>query len=158
MGTRRGRDPRFENLTAGKFVDSSFKRRYAFLYDEKLPEERREVQEALKRTKSEAKKAELQARLARVTQDIKTEQARRRRAGVQEDAKSKERAAVAEGKKPFYLKKSEKKRQELVSKYEELKSTGQLEKYMEKRRKRNAAKDHRYLPARRPGGDEGDAY
>ena len=64
--------------------------------------------------------------------------------------KKKENAAVAGGKRPFYLKKSEKRRQELVARYEELKSTGQLEKYMEKRRKRNAAKDHRYLPSRRP--------
>jgi len=155
-GTRRGRDPRFDGLTAGNFVDSKFKNRYSFIYDEKLPEEKRELQEVVKRTKNATKKAELQARLSQITQQIKTEQSRRRRAAVEEDAKAKERVAVSDGKRPFYLKKSEKRKQELMAKYEELKSTGQLEKYMEKRRKRNAAKDHRYIPARRPDNTGGD--
>jgi ribosomal RNA-processing protein 36 len=66
-----------------------------------------------------------------------------------------EKAAVAAGKKPFFLSKSEKRKRELVAKYEELKSSGRLDKYMAKRRKKNAAKDHRYLPsARRPMGAE----
>jgi ribosomal RNA-processing protein 36 len=56
---------------------------------------------------------------------------------------------VGAGKRPFYLKKSEKKRLELVAKYEALKASGGLEKYMAKRRKKNAAKDHRYLPVGR---------
>lgn len=64
---------------------------------------------------------------------------------------SKEKTAVAAGKKPFFLSKSEKRKRELVAKYEELKSSGRLEKYMEKRRKKNAAKDHRYLPSGRRG-------
>lgn len=62
---------------------------------------------------------------------------------------------MAAGKQPFYLKKSDKRKRELVAKYEELKATGQLDKYMEKRRRKNASKDHRYLPGRRGGdGDE----
>lgn len=60
-----------------------------------------------------------------------------------------EKEAVADGKKPFFLKKSEKRKRELVAKYEELKSSGRLDKYMEKRRKKNAAKDHRYVPSTR---------
>jgi ribosomal RNA-processing protein 36 len=60
-----------------------------------------------------------------------------------------EKDAVAHGKKPYFLKKSEKKKLELLAKYEELKSSGRLEKYMAKRRKKNAAKDHRYLPTSR---------
>jgi len=154
-GKRRSRDPRFESLTAGKLVDKAFKKRYSFLYDEKLPEEKKELQAAMKRTQSPAKKAELQARLSRVTQQVKEEQMRRRKETAEKEAKAKERAAVAEGKRPFYLKKSEKRRQELLAKYDELKATGQLEKYMEKRRKKNASKDHRLLPSRRPmaGGE-----
>ena len=41
---------------------------------------------------------------------------------------------------------------ELLAKYEELKGTGKLDQYLAKRRKRNAAKDHRYLPGERRGG------
>jgi len=60
---------------------------------------------------------------------------------------------VAAGNKPFYLKKSEKRKRELVAKYEELKATGGLEKFMAKRRRKNASKDHRYLPDRRADGE-----
>lgn len=68
---------------------------------------------------------------------------------------SEEKVAVAAGKKPYFLGKAEKRKRELVAKYEELKSAGKLDKYMEKRRKKNAAKDHRYLPSsRRPMGGE----
>lgn len=54
---------------------------------------------------------------------------------------------MKQGKKPFFLKRSEKKRQELVRRYEDLKATGRLQKVMAKKRKKNAAKDHRYLPS-----------
>ena len=61
----------------------------------------------------------------------------------------KEKEAVKEGKKVYFPKRSEKKRQELVRKYEELKASGRLERAMAKRRKKNAAKDHRYMPSAR---------
>ena len=53
------------------------------------------------------------------------------------------------GKKPFFLKKSEQKKQELIRKYQELKASGGLEKAMAKRRRKNAAKDHRLVPSKR---------
>lgn len=56
---------------------------------------------------------------------------------------------MRDGFKPYYLKRNEQRKLELVEKYEELKSSGRLDKFMEKRRKKNAAKDHRYLPASR---------
>ena len=62
---------------------------------------------------------------------------------------AKEREAVKAGKRPFFLKKSEKKKQELIRKYQELKATGRLEKAIAKRRKKNAQKDRRHMPAMR---------
>lgn len=62
---------------------------------------------------------------------------------------SEERAAVQKGKQPFFLKRSEAKRQELVARYKQLKASGGLEKVMQKRRRKNAMKDHRYVPASR---------
>lgn len=62
---------------------------------------------------------------------------------------TKERAAVAAGKQPFYLKKSEKKRIGLLAQFKELKESGRLDKFMEKRRKKIATKDHRLLPVGR---------
>lgn len=62
---------------------------------------------------------------------------------------SRERAAVQQGKRPFYLKASDRKKQALLQQYEKLKATGKLEKAMAKRRQKVAAKDHRLLPRNR---------
>lgn len=56
---------------------------------------------------------------------------------------------MKQGKQPYFMKRSEAKRQELVAKYKHLKATGGLEKVVQKRRRRNALKDHRYVPASR---------
>ncbi|KAL4432830.1 hypothetical protein ABPG77_008156 [Micractinium sp. CCAP 211/92] len=155
-GKREVRDPRFESLSAGQYSEEQFKRRYAFLYDEKLPQERAELKAALKKAKGAGPRAELQAQLTRVEQQLRSEEARRRREGFKHQVKAKERAAVKEGKKPFFLKKSEQRRLELLAKYEELKATGKLDKFMAKRRKKNAAKSHKHLPGGRrdAGGNE----
>jgi ribosomal RNA-processing protein 36 len=58
---------------------------------------------------------------------------------------------VKAGKKPFFMKKGDRRTAELVAQYKELKASGQLEKVIAKRRRHNAAKDHRYIPAGRRG-------
>ena len=57
-----------------------------------------------------------------------------------------ERQAVKQGKRPFYLKASEKRKLALVSKYNALKASGGLDKALAKRRQKVASKDHRLLP------------
>jgi ribosomal RNA-processing protein 36 len=150
---REARDPRFEDpLSSGAARAeelAKFKSRYSFLYDEQLPAERKELAVAVKKTKSLARKVELQAELAAVNAQLRAEGERRKRDTSARQVKAREREAVKAGKAPFYLKKSERKRQELISKFEALKAAGQLDRYMEKRRKKNAAKDHRYLPSSR---------
>ena len=42
--------------------------------------------------------------------------------------------AIKEGKKPYYLRKSERKKQQLIAKYHRLKEEGRLERYLRKRR------------------------
>lgn len=61
--------------------------------------------------------------------------------------KKREKAAIGEGKNVYHLKASERKKLVLEKKYEQLQKAGQLDAYMNKRRKRNAAKDHRKMPA-----------
>lgn len=67
---------------------------------------------------------------------------------MEREWKQKERAAVAAGKARFHLKASEKKKLVLARKFEQLEEAGQLQQYMQKRRKRSAAKDHTKLPFR----------
>lgn len=64
-------------------------------------------------------------------------------------ARKEEREKVEAGKQPYYMKASEKKTMLLEEKYNELKKEGRLNQFMEKRRKKNSNKDHRWMPERR---------
>ncbi len=69
---------------------------------------------------------------------------------VKREWKKQEMEQVKQGKKPFYLKESEFKKLELVSKFNQLKDKNiSMDKFLEKRRKKNAAKDHRGMPYKR---------
>lgn len=45
-GSSEGRDPRFDGLS-GNFVDERFRKQYAFLFDEALPDEKRALRSTL---------------------------------------------------------------------------------------------------------------
>ncbi|CAM6086570.1 unnamed protein product [Calypogeia fissa] len=139
------RDPRFE-AGCGQFEESKFKSAYSFLYNEQLPAERRELQKVLKKRKADD---DAEAKLTWIEKQLKEEEERRKQVTKTAQIKAKQQQAFKQGKKPFYLKKSEIRKEELVEKFKELKSSGKLEKYMEKRRRKNASKDHRYVPYRR---------
>lgn len=143
------RDPRFESL-CGNYEESKFKTSYKFLYDEELPAEKKRLQELLQKGKAGAASEETQKHINWIDTQLKEEQLRRKRSQKSSEHKQKEREAVKQGKKPFYTKKSDARKQELLAKYEELKASGKLEAYLAKRRRKNAAKDHRYMPYRRP--------
>jgi ribosomal RNA-processing protein 36 len=77
---------------------------------------------------------------------------KKKKAKIQEamsKRKHEERDAVASGKNPFYLKRKDKKKVELHAKFKDLQETGKLSKFMAKKRKKNASKDHRWLPTAR---------
>ncbi|GBF95631.1 hypothetical protein Rsub_08613 [Raphidocelis subcapitata] len=153
----RGVDPRFDPGVSGAPSNPQDqereRKRYAFIYDEVLPQELAALKQRLKKERREPKRREMQAELTRLEQRLREEKSRRKRGELEKGWKSEQKAAVAAGKKPFFLKKSEKRKLELVAKYEELKSSGKLEKYMAKRARKNASKDHRYLPGRRGDGE-----
>eukprot|EP01042_Synura_sphagnicola_P003301 gene3301-4086_t len=71
--------------------------------------------------------------------------------------KKAEKEKVKLGKQPYFLKAAAKQEIALEQRYEELKGAGKLQKFLQKRRKKNSNKDHRYLPARRQreGAEEG---
>ncbi|GIL84183.1 hypothetical protein Vretimale_15828 [Volvox reticuliferus] len=146
-------DPRFDS-TAGPPPVDAFRRRYSFLYNEMLPQEKAELQNKLKKERNPNQRSRLQSQLQRVEAAMRDEDLRRRTQKLESEWKSKERGAVAAGKTPYFLKASDKKRLALLAKYQELKERGKLDKFMEKRRKKNAAKDHRYLPSGRRGPEQ----
>jgi ribosomal RNA-processing protein 36 len=65
---------------------------------------------------------------------------------------------VQQGHKPFYFKQSDIKKVELAAKYQELKKSGgngKIDRAIEKKRKRNATKAHKFVPYARRDGDGG---
>ena len=148
-----GHDPRFEPvLETGGTAPSAAelqqvaRKRYSFLFDERLPEERRRLKAAAGREKKEGRKEELRAALGVAEAALRREAAQRRAEKAAGERRQREKEAVAGGKKPFYLKKSAAKREELVAKFEELKRSGGLDKFLAKRRKKLAQKDHVHVP------------
>lgn len=147
------RDPRFETL-CGRLDEEGFKKRYNFLYANNLPAERQELEKSLKKTKDPAVIDDLKNRISLIDKQIKSAGPKRTDKHVLAEHKKKEREAAKQGKKPFYLKKSEIRKQELVEQYEKLKASGKLESFLKKKRRRNAAKDRRFMPYRRPDSTE----
>lgn len=56
---------------------------------------------------------------------------------------------MLQGKKPYFMKAKDENKQELLRKFEKLKHTGQLDKYLTKKRKRKAQKEHKHIPWKR---------
>ena len=142
-------DPRFSDLH-GKLNHSAFFDGYKFL-DKYQEDEVNKLQRAMKKSKSENNKALLKEEAGKRKQEMLE---RRRALRIKErmqELKSVERAKVATGKKPFFLKESAKKAVALEDRYEELRASGggKLKKFIEKKRQRNAKKDIRWLPGSR---------
>lgn len=124
------RDPRFEEA-CGAFDPERFKKRYSFL-EEMREKEKRIVVRRMKREKDPEKKK----RLEKVVQGMKgqqvTEEEKERKRQIAE--RLREEAIKSSG-RPF-LNKSYVKKFSLVDKFQQLKRTGKLDKYIEKKRKK----------------------
>ena len=155
---RESADPRFfepkgkgGSEAAGASSSAAAASAYHFLYDEIIPSERKDLREKLHKEKNPKFKARVQSQLTKLDQAMNDAKAKASKTKVMKEVKAKEKELVAAGKKPYYLKKSEQRRLELLAKFNELKAAGgdKLEKFMEKRRKKNASKDHRFIPGQR---------
>ncbi|KAL3833551.1 hypothetical protein ACJIZ3_008287 [Penstemon smallii] len=143
------RDPRFESLCGTLDVDG-FKKRYNFIYESTLPAEKAELKKQVKEAKDPEAKGEIKDRLSRIDRELKSAARKRTEKDILAEHKKKEREAAKKGKQPYYLKKSDVRKEKLIEKYKELKESGKLEAFIEKKRRKNASKDHRYIPYRRP--------
>ncbi|XP_070590735.1 ribosomal RNA processing protein 36 homolog [Erythrolamprus reginae] len=141
------RDPRFDDLS-GEYKPEIFEKTYSFLNDVRK-KEKEVIQKQLKKSQNVEEQNKLQQLLKRMTQQ---EEAQRKCQKKRENSlafKRQQREFAKQGKKPFFLKKSEMQKLELAEKYKDLKRSGKLESFLNKKRKRNAAKDKRKLPFRK---------
>lgn len=143
------RDPRFDSLS-GNLDPEGFRKRYDFLYEVQLPTEKENLKKLLKKSKDPNTIEELKNQLSWIDKQIKSAPHRNAESEIRSEHYKKEKEAAKHGKRPYFLKKSEIRNLMLTKKYEELKGQGKVDKVIEKKRRKNAAKDHRLMPYRKP--------
>ncbi|CAD6993888.1 ribosomal RNA processing protein 36 homolog isoform X2 [Ceratitis capitata] len=136
-------DPRFDG-NCGDFNVNHFKENYKFLSKVRLKDITR-LRKQLRETTDNNERKALQVEIQRLANKnveekkwhIKQNQLKREKLEVQQ--------AIQKGLRPHYVTKKERRAKELVTQFEQLKKSGKLSKHLEKRRKKNVAKDRRQL-------------
>lgn len=144
---RMARDPRFDELS-GSFNQEMFDKAYSFLDDVKA-NEKKQLQKEMQKTKHPERKHQLESLLKRMDQQEATKKAAAQKREVERKRKTAELELVKQGKTPYYLKKSDKKKLELAEKFKKLKSSGKLQQYLKKKGKKNTSKERKKMPHRR---------
>lgn len=135
-GSSRPRDPRFDPRCAGSNDVRHFVRNYAFL-DDVRQEEIAELQKALHKEKDPEKKKKIKSTINRIRNKV-----------VERNNKSAHLELVSELKqaktgKYKNVKKSDIKKEKMARKFNELKETGKLTKYLERKRKKLIKRDEK---------------
>nr|XP_023680801.1 ribosomal RNA processing protein 36 homolog [Paramormyrops kingsleyae]XP_023680802.1 ribosomal RNA processing protein 36 homolog [Paramormyrops kingsleyae] len=138
------RDPRFDDLS-GEYKPEIFEKTYSFIKTIKQ-KEKELVQKKIKKVKSMKKKEQLDHLLKRMVDQERAQKQRELQREKELEHKRRQRELVKQGHRPFFLKKSDKRKLELAEKYSDLKRSGKLENFLSKKRKRNAMKDRRKMP------------
>ncbi|KAF2097452.1 DUF947-domain-containing protein [Rhizodiscina lignyota] len=161
----RPRDPRFMPITGPKPTQDKVAKNYEFLNDYRQSEiadlkgrlgeaGKGKKKDQKRKSKGEKLSAEEKDRLKKeLTRMESQEQARREKQRLEDVAKKhkrEEKEKVAEGKKAFFLKKSEQKKLALIDKFEGMKGK-QRDRAIDRRRKKIAVRERRAMPAARRG-------
>ncbi|PWY83001.1 DUF947-domain-containing protein [Aspergillus heteromorphus CBS 117.55] len=162
----KSRDPRFDPAVLsqnGHRNPQVSSKAYAFL-DEYRADELKELKAQHARTKNPEEKERLKQAIRSAQDRLKTMENRKREKEILADHKKREKQLIREGKKstPYYMKKSELKKEVLLKKYESMNSKDRA-KAMERKRKKTTAKERKEMPWERrafetddgPGGGGG---
>ena len=142
------RDPRFEPVS-GAVDDRKTKKNYSFL-DTYRDSEISELKSALRKTKNDESKEKLKRALLSMESRKKSQEMKEQQQEVLRRHRKEEKEKIEQGKKPFYLKKVDQKKMALVEKFEGMKGK-QVDKLIERRRKKSAAKERKGMPEARRG-------
>ncbi|PIK55331.1 putative ribosomal RNA processing protein 36-like [Apostichopus japonicus] len=142
---RVSRDPRFDDLS-GSFDEETFEEDYSFVKDIQ-EKERQSVEMAMKNCEDEEEAERLKKLLYRMKQQDIARKKKESKRKIENKLKMQEMEQVKQGKKPYFIKKSDRKILELAEQYKDLKKSGKLEKYLTKKRKKNIAKDRAHMPS-----------
>ena len=148
MPKREYRDPRFEP-NSGPLESSKVQKAYSFL-DDYREDEMKELKNAIKAVKDEDSKEKLKRALSSMESKKKAQIRKNKEQEILDKHRKEEKEAVKQGKKPFYLKKSEQKKRMLLDRYGELKGK-QLDRVIERRRRKVESKEKKKMPFARRG-------
>ncbi|OJJ04667.1 hypothetical protein ASPVEDRAFT_44204 [Aspergillus versicolor CBS 583.65] len=155
----KSRDPRFDPTIVGRRGGKSAPSdAYAFLDDYRAAE-LKDLKNQLARTKDVKGREALQREIRSASDRMRSIENNKREKDILSEHKKREKQLIREGKKatPYFLKKSDLKKQALLKKYEGMKSKDRL-KALERRRKKAAAKERKEMPMERRGlGNSFDA-
>ncbi|KAG2192676.1 hypothetical protein INT46_006827 [Mucor plumbeus] len=137
------RDPRFDKLS-GQLNQDLFEKSYNFLNDYKKSEIDM-LKESIKKEQDEEKQEHMKGLLLKMVSSDKQDQEKKRKQALLRDRKKQEAELVKQGKTPYFLKRSEKRKLDLMDRYDKL-GAKSVDRILEKRRKRNTTKDRKHLP------------
>lgn len=137
------RDPRFDTL-CGEFDNKSFKQNYKFINDIRQKEKDQLDKEYRECTDPERKQT-IKLLKQRIENQLRENEKIRKKKEKEENDKRELREKLKHGEKPVYKKKSVKRLEGLVEKYEELKKNNKLQKHIEKRTKKMKLKDKKIM-------------
>ncbi|KAK0635663.1 hypothetical protein B0T17DRAFT_516894 [Bombardia bombarda] len=147
------RDPRFLAVGVTTKIDEVKARKaYAFL-DDYQEDEMKQLKDTIKKTKDPVAKEKLQRTLMSMESKKKARVRKEREEKLIEEHRRQEKELVKQGKQPFYLKKSEQKKRLLVDQFASMKK-GQVDKAIERKRKKVAGKEKKSLPFARRTAEE----
>lgn len=139
---RKFRDPRFDPLV-GKTDEEKANKAYAFL-DEYRDSEMADLKVQIKKTKDYATKEALKRELMSMESKKKARKRKEDEENLVKEHRMKEKELVAQGKTPFYLKKSEQKKKLLMDRYAGM-SKGQVDRAIERKRKKVAGQEKKEM-------------
>ena len=142
------RDPRFEPLS-GPLDEQKLKKNYSFL-DLYRDSEINELKSAIRSTKDPDAKEKLKRGLLSMESRKKSQRMKEQEQEILREHRKGEKVKIEQGKKPFYLKKSDQKQLALKKRFEGMKGK-QVDKVIERRRKKQASKEKKSMPAARRG-------
>lgn len=144
---RHYRDPRFDTLGASSISSRTdelkAQQAYSFL-DQYRESEMMDLRKRIKKTTDEAQKAALKRELHSMESRKKTQERKAETERVLKEHRDHEKEMVAQGKTPFYLKKSEQKKMALTDRFKGM-SKGQVDRAIERKRKKVAGREKKEL-------------
>ncbi|KAJ6638065.1 Ribosomal RNA processing protein 36 like [Pseudolycoriella hygida] len=135
------RDPRFDP-NCGEFNATKFKENFSFVADIKA-NELNELKAKLKESNDPKEIKKIKFLIQRMQNQNLEEKKRKAREHLMDEEKQEIKRAKAEMRMPIYSSNKERRARELVAQYLELKNSGKLDKHLEKRRKKNVARDRK---------------